>query len=493
MESNLLMPASPHRSLADYIAAGGGQAIAAARKRGASWVLDELDHAGLRGRGGAGFPAGRKWRSVASGGAELGDRYVVANGAEGEPGTFKDRPLLRANPYQVLEGLAVAATVVGAREAFCAVKASFASEIVALERAMREMIDADLLGDAPMSLVTGPEEYLFGEEKALLEVIEGNDPMPRWLPPYIHGLFATTPQEGWSAGSGVDADDEARVGSNPTLVSNVETLAHVPLIVTRGAEWYRTMGTRETPGPLIATVVGDVMRAGYAEIEAGTTLREVIDRVGGGARSGREIKAVLSGVSNPVLTAAQLDAPVSYEGLAAAGGGLGSAGFIVYDDTRSMVAVGQMVSRFLYVESCGQCRACKFGCGEISRALDRVAGAAGDVHDIEDIGKRLLGITDQNRCFVGEEEQRVVASLLRLFPEDFTAPLEGAPPLAPLPIPKIVNLHDGVAVYDERQMRKQPDWTYAAPACVTIRQVRGSSQPLLYAFLAEHCFSGRLI
>jgi NADH-quinone oxidoreductase subunit F len=274
-------------------------------------------------------------------------------------------------------------------------------------------------------------------------------------------LYATTPQEGWSASSGaVDVDDAARVGSNPTLVTNVETLANVPLIVTRGAEWYRTIGTRETPGPLICTVVGDVTRAGFAEVEPGTTLRAVIDRVGGGVGSGRQVKAVLSGVSNPVLPAAQLDAPVSYEGLAAAGGGLGSAGFIVYDDTRSAVAIAQMVSRFLYVESCGQCRACKFGCGEITRALDRIAEARGDERDIESIGERLLGITDQNRCFLGEEEQRIIASLLRAFPEDFTAELEGAPKPEPLVVPKIVDIHDGVASYDEKQMRKRPDWTY---------------------------------
>jgi NADH-quinone oxidoreductase subunit F len=458
---NLLLPASPYGSLDGYLAAGGGQALATARAQGFAWVLDELDRAGLRGRGGAGFPAGRKWRSVASGGAALGDRYVVANGAEGEPGTFKDRPLLRANPYQVLEGLAVAATVVGAREAFVAVKASFGPEIAALERALREMAGANLLGDAPVSLIGGPEEYLFGEEKALLEVIEGNDPMPRWLPPYVHGLYATTPQEGWSGGSGtIDVDDAARVGSNPTLVTNVETLANVPLILARGAQWYRTVGTRETPGPLICTVVGDVVHAGYAEIEPGATLREVIDRVGGGVRSGRRVKAVLSGVSNPVLAAAQLDAPVSYEGLAASGGGLGSAGFIVYDDTRSMVSVAQMVSRFLYVESCGQCRACKFGCGEITRKLDEIAEARGAMRDIESIGARLLAITDQNRCFLGEAEQRIIASLLRSFPEDFTAELEGAPALEPLPVPKIVDIRDGVAIYDDKQMRKQPDWTY---------------------------------
>jgi NADH:ubiquinone oxidoreductase subunit F (NADH-binding) len=444
-----------------YLAGGGGRAISEARSRGAEWVLGELESAGLRGRGGAGFPAGRKWRSVAAGGPALGDRYVVANGAEGEPGTFKDRPLLRANPYQVLEGLSVAATVIGAREAFVAVKASFSAQIAALERALREMADANLLCDAPVSLIGGPDEYLFGEEKALLEVIEGNDPLPRWLPPYLHGLFATTPQEGWSASSQPDVDDAARVGSNPTLVTNVETLANVPSIVTRGADWYRTIGTAETPGPLLCTVVGDVAHAGFAEIEPGTPLRAVIEHVGGGLRGDGEVKAVLSGVSNPVLPAAQLDAPVSYEGLAAAGSGLGSAGFIVYDDTRSMFAVAQMVSRFLYVESCGQCRACKLGCGEITRELERIGDGSGEPRDIELIGARLAGITDQNRCFLGEEEQRVISSLLREFPEDFVDELEGAQRTERLPVPKIVDIRSGIAIYDDKQNRKQPDWTYS--------------------------------
>src|SRR5690242_11061359 len=254
IEPNLLLPSTPYTSLDEYVAAGGGRALAAARTHGPAWVLDQLDRAGLRGRGGAGFPTAAKWQSVASGGAELGDRYAVANGAEGEPGTFKDRPLLRANPYQVLEGLSVAATVVGAREAFVAVKASFAPEIAALERALREMREADLLCDAPVSLVGGPEEYLFGEEKALLEVIEGNEPLPRWLPPYLHGLYATTPQEGWSAGAG-QVEDPNVTGSNPTLVNNVESLANVPLILSRGPEWYRSIGTPQTTGPLICTVV----------------------------------------------------------------------------------------------------------------------------------------------------------------------------------------------------------------------------------------------
>ena len=460
MEPNLLLPERPFASLDEYLVAGGGTALPNAVVRGPNWVIDQLEQAGLRGRGGAGFPAAQKWRSVLAGGAALGDRYVVANGAEGEPGTFKDRPLMRANPYQVIEGLCIAAHVLGAREAFLAVKASFTPEITALERALSQMADAGLISEVPVTLVSGPEEYLFGEEKALLEVIEGNDPTPRWLPPYLHGLFATTPQEGWSAGVG-QSDEAGVTGSNPTLVSNVETLANVALILTRGADWYQSIGTAETSGPLICTVTGDVVHAGFGEVEPGTRLGDVIDRIGGGARPGRAVKAVLSGVANPVLTAMALDAPVSYEGLAAAGSGLGSAGFVVYDDSRSMLAVARVVSRFLYVESCGQCRACKQGCGEVTRHLEVLADGHGDVSDVDVIARRLRGVTDQNRCYLGEEEQRIISSLLREFPEDFVAEMERDAPVGRLPIPKIIDIRDGIATLDPMAARKLPDWTYA--------------------------------
>jgi NADH:ubiquinone oxidoreductase subunit F (NADH-binding) len=357
--------------------------------------------------------------------------------------------------------LAIAAAAVGAREAFIALKASFTAEIEAVRRALEEMASAGLIGDVAITLVTGPEEYLFGEEKALLEVIEGNDPMPRWLPPYLHGLFATTPQAGWSAATAPNPADAERTGSNPTLVNNVETLAHIPIILTRGAQWYRGIGTQQTPGPLLCTVVGDVTRPGYAEIEPGTSLRALIDSIGGGTKAGRAVKAVLCGVSSAALRGDELDVPVSYEGLEAAGSALGSAGFVVYDDTRSMLTVARMVSRFLYVESCGQCRACKFGCGEVTRHLDKLARGAGEEHDVKVIGQHLIDVTDQNRCFLGAQEQIVVSSLLRKFPEDFAGVLDDGLAREELPVPKLVELRDGVAFYDEDQARKQPDWTYA--------------------------------
>ena len=460
-EPAFLLPDEPVASLDDYVDRfEGGQGLVRCRELGPDAVVDALTRSGLRGRGGAGFPTGVKWASILGNPPEAGDRYVVANGAEGEPGTFKDRMLMRRNPYQVIEGLEIAAHAVGAVGAYLAVKASFTPEIEALTRALREMSDAGLIGEVPITLVTGPEEYLFGEEKALLEVIEGEDPLPRVLPPYLYGLFATSPQLGWSAGVDRSTDGSAPPAANPTLVNNVETLATVVPILGRGPEWHRALGTPESPGHALATVVGDVRRAGVAEIALGTSLREVIERIGGGPRPGHEVKAVLSGVSNGVVHGRDLDAPVSYEGLAAVGGGLGSVGFIVYDDAADMVAVARMMSRFLYVESCGQCPACKFGTGEVTAYLDRIARGDGTDHDVEVIEARLSSVTDANRCFLGAQEQHVIGSILRTFPEEFAAHLEGAPPALEVPVPKLVDVHDGVAVYDERQSHKRPDWTY---------------------------------
>jgi NADH-quinone oxidoreductase subunit F len=458
----VLLPDHPLTSLDEYVDEfEGGQGLVQARELDPERILETIERSGLRGRGGAGFPTGRKWASIMAGGPEVGDRFAVANGAEGEPGTFKDRMLMRRNPYQVIEGLAIAAGTVDAVGVYLAVKASFEPEIEALTRALGEMTDAGLVGDVPISVVTGPEEYLFGEEKALLEVIEGEDPLPRLFPPYIHGLFTAMPHMGWSPKVDLSSDGVEVPSSNPTLVNNVETLANVVPILGHGADWYRGYGTAESPGVVLATVVGDVQHAGVAEVELGTPLREAIDRIGGGPRPGRTIKAVLPGVANGVVTAQNLDAPVSYEGLAKVDSGLGAVGFIVYDDTADMVAVARAVSRFLYVESCGQCPACKFGTGEVTAYLDRIATGQGTEYEVTVIGARLDTVTDANRCYLGAQEQIVISSLLRHFPEEFAAHLEGAEPAPDLLVPKIVDIRDGVAIYDERQARKRPDWTYA--------------------------------
>ena len=385
----------------------------------------------------------------------------MCNAAEGEPGTFKDRALLRANPYQVVEGLLVAAFAVGADEAFIACKASFERELDAVTRAITEMQQAGICPDCQVTIVRGPEEYLFGEEKALLEVIEGKEPLPRWLPPYEHGLFATAPQTGWSA----TAPTPGAVGrelSNPTLVNNVETLANVPHILARGADWFRSMGTRASPGTQVCTVVGDVVRAGVAEFEMGTPLRAVIDQAGGGLPPGRAAKAVFSGVSNAALTADDLDVALTYEDVARAGSGLGAAGFIVYDDTACMVEVAHLLSRFLAVESCGQCPPCKQGAGDITRHLARLEDGIATDDDLEQIVGWLAKVTDGNRCYLGAEESIVVASILDAFAAEVGDHIvnRGCGRHRDLPVPKIVDIADGVVRYDERQSRKRPDWTY---------------------------------
>ena len=452
-------------SVEGYLAADGGLGLAAALDIGPAATVEELSRSGVRGRGGGGFPTGRKWSTIRE--STGTHRYVVCNAAEGEPATFKDRALIRHNPYQLVEGVVIAALTVGAAEAFVALKASFEREVAAVTRAVEEMQAAGLGGDVPVTVVTGPEEYLFGEEKALLEVIEGNAPMPRLLAPFEHGLFATAPQLGWQAHDAQPGRPSSQPSqSNPTLVNNAETLSIVPHVLARGATWYRSMGSDGSPGSVVATLVGDVVRPAVAEVEMGTPLAEVIDQVGGGMAQGRRVKAVFSGIANPVLSAEQLGTRLTYEDMAAAGSGLGAAGFAVYDDTTCMPEVARAYSQFLYVESCAQCPPCKFGSGEITAYLERVERGVGDTLDVERIGARLRTVTDGNRCYLPVQEQRVVSSILRAFPGEFADHLEGrgCARAGPVLVPKIVDLHDGRVVYDERQARKQPDWTYDGEA-----------------------------
>ena len=467
MAGTFLLPRTPLSSVADYRDFGGGQGLARAGELGPEQTIHELLLSGLRGRGGAGFRTGRKWNTLYN--ATGTTKYVVCNAAEGEPGTFKDRTLLRCNPYQVIEGLAVAAMTIGARDGFICLKAKFRREVEVVTAAVAEMEAEGLLGDLTITVVQGPDEYLYGEEKAMLEVIEGKAPLPRVFQPYELGLFAVLPNEGWeptppdpvaTTGGGPQA---ARAEANPTLVNNAETLANVAPILARGAEWYRTMGTTESPGHVICTVVGDVVRAGVAEIELGMPIGEAIELVGGGPRPGHRVKAVLSGVSNAVITSDELDTPLTYERMAKIGSGLGSVGLIVYDEYACMVDVAYTLSRFLYVESCGQCPACKFGTGEITAYLERLLTLQADDRDIQTIGARLQTVADGNRCAIPLEERALISSFLRCFPEEFADHLEGRRCAGrhDIPVPKIDDIVDGVAVYDPRQPLKRPDWTYA--------------------------------
>jgi NADH:ubiquinone oxidoreductase subunit F (NADH-binding) len=466
MQDAVLLADPPVTDVTDYFARGGGVGFQRALSLGRGGTIQEVILSGLRGRGGGGYPTGRKWQSVRDAAADSGDQanggnrtFVVCNGAEGEPATFKDRAIMRASPHSIVEGVAIAAFAVGADRAFIGVKERFEPEVERLAAAVDELTSAGAIGDVSIQVVIGPDAYLYGEETGLLQVIEGEAPMPRNVPPYIHGLFATVPTTGWSASPAGVVD--TLPSSNPTLVNNVETLATVTQVLGRGPEWHRSLGTAESAGRIVATVVGDVVRPGVGEVEMGTPLGEVIERVGGGVAPGRHVKAVLSGVANPVLTGDQLDTPCSYEGMAAAGSGLGAAGFLVLDDTTSMVEVAQLVSQFLYVESCGQCPACKLGCGAVTERLDLLARGEATPDDLDTIAYRLRTVTDGNRCYLPVQEQLVVSSLLQTFPGDVAAALGGQPLAARgLTVPKLVELADGRATFDERQAHKRPDWTY---------------------------------
>jgi NADH-quinone oxidoreductase subunit F len=455
-----LLADDPIGSVEEYLATEwGGRGLERAVELGPDAVIAQLSESGLRGRGGGGFPTGTKWAGVR--GQTGTDRYVIANGAEGEPGTFKDRALLRSNPYQVVEGLIIAAYCMGATEAFLALKASFVEELERVTRAVQEMQEQGICRDCTITIVRGPDEYLYGEEKALLEVIEGSPPMPRLLPPHQHGLFATAPQTGWTA-TDPEPGHVGRHESNPTLVNNVETLASAAAVVARGAGWFRSLGTPGSPGNLLCTVVGDVVSPGVAEVELGTPLRAVIDQVGGGVAEGRTVKAVFSGVANAVVTADHLDTPVAYETMSAIGSGMGAGGFIVYDDSACMVAVAHLFSRFLSVESCGQCSACKLGSAAITEALAHIeAGTATDRTNDTLVGW-LPKVTDASRCYLATDEQLVVSSILREFRDEVDEHLATSvcPRPRPLVLPKLVDLRDGLATYDERQAHKRPDWTY---------------------------------
>ncbi|HJP65825.1 MAG TPA: SLBB domain-containing protein, partial [Actinomycetota bacterium] len=253
-------------SFDQYMSIGGGRGLERALASSPEAVIEEVARSGLRGRGGAGFPTGDKWRSVRTTGS--GTRYAVCNAAEGEPATFKDRMLMRTNPYQVLEGLAIAAYAVGADAAFIGVKEAFGQEIDAVTRALEEMEAAGALGPVPISAVLGPDHYLYGEETGLLEVIEGKDPLPRVARPFMMGINGTPAAE------------------NPTAVNNVETLANVPWIMAHGADWLRASGTTGSPGTMCLTVTGDVQREGVFEVPLGTTLRDLLFDAAGGPFDG---------------------------------------------------------------------------------------------------------------------------------------------------------------------------------------------------------------
>ena len=396
------------------------------RGRGGA-VLDLLDDAGVRGRGGAAFPTGRKWRSVLAHARETdSDLHVVVNAAEGEPGTAKDRTLLRHDPFLVLEGLLVAMAATGATAGWVGTKQRFTTEVERLVAARDALRDAGWDGADRVRIAEGPDDYLLGEESALLEVIEGNAPLPRFLKPYDRGVFG-------------DADGTE---PNPTIVNNVETFAHVVRILEHGADAFRANGTEGHPGTVLATVTGDVATPFVREVPTDMLLGDLL--VAAGADT---VRIVASGVSVPLLTHAHLDLPLDADVLRTADAGLGSAGFVVYDEDRSAVAVTRTLARFLAEGSCGQCTSCSLGTAAMLELLDDLCAGTADPTALDALIARAERADEAVRCFLPTGAQWVVLSAVQRFTQDFHDALAGGvTDPRPYPTPTLDLADDGTPV-----------------------------------------------
>jgi NADH:ubiquinone oxidoreductase subunit F (NADH-binding) len=469
-----ILPERPIGSLARYEETGGGAGLFGAMAVEREVVLAELEASGLRGRGGAGFPTGTKWRTILSFGSDASPTTVVVNAAEGEPGTYKDRLLLERNPYAVLEGAMIAAHVAGASTIVIATKQAF-PQTARVRTAIAEIARASWNPGFEFVVVEGPREYLYGEETALLEVVDGRPPFPRIAPPWRRGLLDVVDDderyENVAAGSGLAGDVELGTDTAdnvvpPVLVNNVETFANVGLIIAKGADWFRSVGTPKTPGTLLCTVTGAVSRPGVYEVVAGTPFRDVLALAQPAvadeqAESPSPPAFVLLGVSNAILTSDQFDTPLSHEAFAAIGTGLGSASFIVVDSVTDPVAVAAGVSRFLAVESCGQCTPCKQDGLEISAILDELCAGTAKSNAGKRLDKRLGTVVYGARCNLATQQQTVISSIRSAFPLAFRARMQpGAEPVDRTLVAELVSLEGPNAEIDTTFERKQPNWTY---------------------------------
>ena len=455
-----VLDAQPVSDLGAHLAAGGGRALSVAAATEPDDLIATIADAGLRGRGGAGFPTGVKWRTVADSRSSVEPTAVIVNAAEGEPGTFKDRAIIRRNPYRVLEGALIAARAVGAPEVIIALKSSFRPEIRRLRAAISEFA-AHGLDDVTMRIVEGPADYLFGEESALEEVIEGRYPFPRVTPPYRRGLDNADLPSGNSS-AWMPLAGEGGTHPAPALIDNVETMANVPGIVLEGSEWFRSVGTPDSPGTIVCTITGDTQRHAVGEFPMGTPLWEVIDSLGGGNRPGRTLVAAISGTANAAIEAAQFDTPLSYETFEGIGSGLGTGGFIVFDDHTDLVAVAQGIARFLAVESCGQCTPCKSDGLAIAQLLDDVRTSSAGPDTLSTLRGRFATVDDGARCALAGQQRTAVASLVELG----RATVEGhltrsVGEAGRFLIAPIVDLVHDRAVVEHADADKQPDWSFA--------------------------------
>src|SRR5881396_1339273 len=374
-------------------------------------IVAEIRRSGLRGRGGAGFPTGTKWDKVLH--HRIPEHYFVCNAGEHEPGTFKDRYLLKTNPHQLLEGTLIAAYTVKAKASFIYLNHEYKEERENLQKAIEQARARGLLGknvlttglDLDIELFSGQGSYVAGEETAMLESMQGRPAMPRQKPPFYPTDFG--------------------LYGKPTLVNNVETLCNVPPLLLNGATWFTKVGTEKSPGTMLFSLSSAVNRPGVYELPMGTPIRMLIDEGGGGVSNGRKVKAVFpGGPSFAMLTPDQLDTPMDFESLKHAGTGLGSAGVIVVDDQTCMVATALKYGNFFKVESCGQCPPCRMGTINLAELLQKIEDGDGTEKDLAALLQLCGFVKGRGYCTVVTGASVVVESSLRTFRHEFEAHIE---------------------------------------------------------------------
>ena len=369
-------------------------------------IVEEVKRSGLRGRGGAGFPTGVKWDKVLN--HRVKDRYFVCNAGEHEPGTFKDRYLVRHRPHQLLEGCCIAAHTVQAKAAFIYLNHEYEEERANLEKALvqareRGLIGRNVLGvglDLDIEVFSGQGSYVAGEETAMLESMQGRPAMPRQKPPFYPTDFG--------------------LYGKPTLVNNVETLCNIAPIIRHGAAWFTEVGTEKCPGTMLFSLSGAVQRPGVYELPMGSPIRTLIEQCGGGVPGGRKIKAVFpGGPAFSMVAADQLDLPMDFDALKKAGTGLGSGGVIVVDDATCMVAQTLKFSEFFKTESCGQCPPCRMGTINLASLMAKIERGEGSQKDLDSLLQLCGFVKGTGYCTLVTGAAVLVQSSLRLFKHEF--------------------------------------------------------------------------
>ena len=394
----------------DYIAEGGYAALAQCLQEPPDSIIAGVTASGMRGRGGAGYPTGKKWELAR--GAAGSEKFAICNADEGDPGAYMDRTLLESNPHQVLEGLIICAYAVGASKALIYVRSEYPLAVQTLRTAIGQATEAGILGSSVMGSDTGVTIEVFegsgafvcGEETALIRSIEGHRGMPLHRPPY-----------------------PAHVGlwGRPTVINNVKTLATVPAIISRGADWFRQIGTAHSPGTAIFSVVGDVTHPGLVEIPMGITLRNLIFDICGGIPGKKAFKAVqIGGPSGGCLSEAFLDTPIDFDSLIQAGAMMGSGGMVVMDEENCMVDVSRYFLEFTQKESCGKCTFCRIGTFHLLHILERLTTGSGRAEDLDLLQTLSEDIQAGSLCGLGKTAPNPVVTSLRYFTEDYRAHVE---------------------------------------------------------------------